>query len=177
MKQAKLYLSQYYDFYETTWQKNIPLALEYNFGFHNVHFDSIPINGKIDKIEFLDRAARQVKIIDYKTSSPKSLNYLAGKTQENDTAYLYQAYFYKLLAENDPLFEWKIKEVEFEFLTPENGKFKKIIIPIEKKEFAQFQDLVKGVYKNIIDLKFESNVNACKKLRGDCDYVEFCHET
>lgn len=174
---AKLHLSQYYDYYQASWTNNIPLALEYNFGFHNVHFDSIPVNGKIDKIELLDRIGKQVKIIDYKTSSPKSLNHLLGQTAEKDTSLLYQAYFYKLLAENDPLFEWQIKEVEFDFLTPVDEKFKKVIIPIDKHDFAEFQDMVKGVYKNIIELKFESNIGACKKLRGDCDYVEFCHET
>lgn len=175
--QAKNYLSKYYDFYSDTWVKSIPLALEYNFGFHNVHFETIPINGKIDKIELLDKSGKQVKIIDYKTSSPKSLNHLLGKTQEKDTSFLYQAYFYKLLAENDPLFEWQIKEVEFDFLTPVDDKFKKVIIPIDKNDYDKFKETVKEVYTKIQKLDFTPETKSCNHHSCECIYKNFCENS
>lgn len=174
IKQAKNYLTKYYDFYHEFWEKSIPLALEYNFGYHNVHFDGIPINGKIDKIEILDKTGKQVKIVDYKTSSPKSLNYLQAQTAEKDTSFLYQAYFYKLLAENDPLFDWRIQEVEFDFLTPTDGKFKKVSIPINNDDYNQFKIKIKEIYTKIQKLDFEPEITACKHHSDDCIYKDFC---
>jgi len=177
VKQAKNYLEKYFDFYKAEWSRKTPLALEYNFGFHNVHYETIPINGKIDKIEILDKLSKQVKIIDYKTSSPKSLNHLLGKTQEKDISFLYQAYFYKLLAESDPLFEWEISEVEFDFLTPVDNKFKKVSLPIDKDDYEIFKKTVKDVYGKIQRLDFDPQSELCKIHGNDCVYQEFCENS
>jgi len=175
--QGQKNLSQYFDYYRAEWVKKIPVAAEYNFGYHHVHFDLIPITGKIDKIEILDKAARKVKIIDYKTTTTKSKNYLIGKTVEQDLSYLYQAFFYKLLAENDPLFPWEIGEVEFDFLTPTKNKFTKIIINIDSKEYEQFKQIVSKTYQAIQKLDFQVDKTKCQHQRFDCDYLDFCSDS
>jgi len=175
LKQAKVNLGQYFDYYENAWRKVIPLAMEYNFGYRNVHFGDVQINGKIDKIEFLDKPGRLVKIIDYKTSRPKTLNYLLGLTSDQDESYLNQAYFYKLLTESDPLFKEKVKEIEFDFLTPEKGKFKKISLPIDQKKFEAFKEKVDFVYKKIRALDF-APCSTHKKPLQDCPYKNICDQ-
>ncbi len=168
-------LNQYYDFYKDEWSTKIPLACEYNFSFHNVHYDDIPITGKIDKIELIDKTSKKVRIVDYKTTSSKSQNYLLGQTKEADFSYVWQAYFYKLLAENDPLFDWQIAEIEFDFISPTNGKFVKINLPIEDDEYENFKKIVVETYQNILSLKFEPNLENCKNTRHTCDYIKLCN--
>jgi DNA helicase-2/ATP-dependent DNA helicase PcrA len=167
-------LKEYYDFYENDWRKNVPLAIEYNFGFHNVHFGNIPITGRIDKIEMVDYAGKSVRIIDYKTTSAKSQNFLLGQTKEKDFSYLYQAFFYKLLAENDPLFDWKIKEVEFDFITPANGKFTRVNLTLDDDLYQEFLKLIGTTYNEILALNFTPDFTACKKASYDCDYTNLC---
>ncbi|MDO8513221.1 MAG: UvrD-helicase domain-containing protein [bacterium] len=169
-------LSSYYDFYTPIWKKQgRPLTCEMNFSSRNIHFGEIPITGIIDKIELMDKNAGLVRIVDYKTAAPKSLNFLMGKTKEQDTKYLYQAYFYKLLAESDPSFQWKIGEIAFDFVAPEKGKFKQVTIPVEQKDYDEFKKIVKEVYNNITKLNFPHNSQTCKKREGDCPYYPICH--
>ena len=170
-------LEQYFDFYKSNWTKTgPPVNVEYNFGFHNVHFDSIPITGKIDKIEMLNSIGKKVKITDYKTSSPKSLNQILGQTQNSDENSLNQVYFYKLLAENDPLFSWKIAEIEFDFLSPKNSKFFKVSVPIDNNDYEKFKLLVRNTYKEILNLNFTSATlkNNCQKYNKKCEYFDLC---
>jgi len=170
-------LGNYYDFYKLHWKKSAPpINVEYNFGSHNVHFESIPITGKIDKIEVIDSIGKTVRITDYKTSQPKSLNQMSGKTSEENFKELYQAYFYKLLSENDPQFSWKITEIEFDFLSPKDGKFKKVSVPIDKTEYDKFKNLAKEVYNDIKKLKFKPSQDkkACQKYGFKCEYFDLC---
>lgn len=164
-------LEKYYDYYlDKIIKKGPPFSCEYNFRSHNVRFNNIPITGKIDKIEVIDPVGKIVKITDYKTSRPKSLNELLGKTKTKDLQYLYQAFFYKLLAESDPQFSWKIGEIEFDFVMPDNSKFKKIIVPIDQKEYEKFKDLLTKTYQQIQSLKFDLNSKNCNK----CDFENIC---
>lgn len=169
-------LSKYYDFYIQEWQKRgVPLNCEYDFSRHDVHFKDIPITGKIDRIDLINGLSNNVKIVDYKTSRPKSLNYLLGQTKENDTRLLYQAYFYKLLADTDPLFNWKVGEIEFDFISPEKDKFKNLILPIDEKEYDKFKNVVEDTYDKITNLEFHLEEQACKKGTGECPYFKICH--
>ena len=171
------HLKSYYDFNKTDWKKSgPPLNVEYNFGSHNVHFGHIPITGKIDKIEMLDSIGNKVKITDYKTKQPISLNQILGKTKSKETDELYQTFFYKLLAENDPQFKWTVSQIEFDFLSPKNGKFIKINVPIDEKQYADFKELVKKTYDDILKLKFDqtSDKSTCQKFNKKCDYFDLC---
>lgn len=171
--QGSSILKKYYDHYLAQWKKHgPPISCEFNFDYHNVHFNSIAITGRIDKIELMDSISRKVRIIDYKTTSAKSLNFLLGKTKEKNTTFLYQAYFYKLLSENDPLFNWKIGEIVFDFIA--DSGFKQMVIPIDNKEFEKFKILVQEIYQKIIKLEFTTNYAACINRNGKCDYLGVC---
>lgn len=178
-------LSKYYDFYTKEWQKRgVPLSCEYDFSRHDVHFNDIPVTGKIDRIDLIDKISNRVRIVDYKTSAPKSLNFIMGQTKEADTKLLYQAYFYKLLAEADPLFQWKIGEIEFDFVHPVGGtlrpkgvgaQFKRASLPIDQKKFNDFKKVVEKVYDKICELEFHLEEQACQKKEGKCQYFNICH--
>ena len=170
-------IKKYYDFYKEEWLKNgPPLNCEYSFYYHKVRFENIPITGKIDKIEILDKIGNTVRIVDYKTSSPKSLNELMGLTKQKKLNELHQAYFYKLLAEQDPLFGWNVGEISFDFLTPEKDKFKRVNIQIETQKYLEFKDLVKETYKNIRKKDFALNQKSCKKYNFVCEYYNLCRD-
>lgn len=188
-RRAKQYgkeiLSKYYDFYAREWQKRgVPVSCEYDFSRHDVHFKDIPVTGKIDRIDMIDNISNKVRIVDYKTSSPKSINYILGNTKEKDTKLLYQAYFYKLLSETDPLFQWKVGEIEFDFVSPQGGSsqsegngasFKRVVLPIDEKQYSEFKKTVEDVYDKIINLEFHLEEQACKKSNGICAYYKICH--
>jgi len=169
-------LSKYYDFYVDGWQKKgIPLSCEYDFSHHDVHYKDIPITGKIDRIDLIDKVSNQVRIVDYKTSAPKSINFLMGQTKEQDTRLLYQAYFYKLLAETDPLFNWKVGEIEFDFVSPDKNAFKRVVLPVDEKQYNDFKKTVEEVYDKVCNLEFQLEEQACKKGGGECAYYKICH--
>ncbi len=170
-------LKKYFYANKKSWKKSgPPLNVEYNFGSHNVHFGHIPITGKIDKIEMLDSIGNKVKITDYKTMQPLSLNQILGKTKAEDKDELYQTFFYKLLAENDPQFKWIVSEIEFDFLSPKDEKFIKVNVPIDEKQYREFKDLVKKTYTDISKLKFSptDDKSACEKYNKKCEYFELC---
>jgi DNA helicase-2/ATP-dependent DNA helicase PcrA len=181
IKYGEEILSKYYDFYSVNWLKRgIPLSCEYDFSRHDVHFNDIPVTGKIDRIDLIDKNANRVRIIDYKTSSPKSLNFILGNTKEKDTKLMYQAYFYKLLSEADPLFQWKVDEIEFDFISPDktagsDRKFRKILLPIDEKQYLEFKKTVENTYDKIVNLEFHLEEQACKKGGGTCAYFNICH--
>jgi DNA helicase-2/ATP-dependent DNA helicase PcrA len=166
-------LSGYFSNFQAVWKKHgPPIYTEYGFGYHNVHFNKIPISGRIDRIELISSSANQVRIIDYKTSSPKSLNYILGKTKEKNTDYLYQAYFYKLLTDSDPLFRFGVKEIVFDFIN--DGNYKQVIVPIDPKEYEKFKEMLQDVYTNILKLNFPENPRRCKNNTYNCSYIKMC---
>lgn len=166
-------LKKYYDTYADVWKKRgVPISCEFNFGFHNVHFGNVPITGRIDKIELIDSISNKVRIIDYKTSAPKSLNQMLGLTKEKDLSLFYQAYFYKLLTESDPLFNWQVAEIVFDFISDRG--FKQVVLPIDEKQYQEFKNLVQKTYQDISKLNFPKELKNCRKHQRKCSYLRIC---
>jgi ATP-dependent exoDNAse (exonuclease V) beta subunit len=77
----------------------LPLHLEFNFYHRNIFLDdTIPLTGKIDKIEALDTDGKRVRLVDYKTGRPKSLKEIKGETAGSDGKYFRQLLFYVVMA-------------------------------------------------------------------------------
>ena len=72
-------LNEYYKNNKSNFKE--PLYNEYSFEFRKVYLDDIPLSGKVDKIEWINKDKKQVKVIDYKTGSPKSRGEIEGKTK------------------------------------------------------------------------------------------------
>ena len=159
--------------YYTTYLGNAkkPYMVERFFGgkYHPVMFGDIPLTGRIDRIDWVDQTKGLVRVIDYKTGSPKTIGELNGSTksaqlsnrevdlpEEIRSGYKRQLIFYKLLTELDTHFEKKVVEGEFDFIEPEKtkGTYIKRSFQIEQHETDQLKELIKTVMEEIRSLSF-----------------------
>lgn len=128
------------------------IFIEYSFRGKNIHLDDIPLTGKIDKVECINE--NEVRIIDYKTGSPKSKSQIIGNLKSKDTNYYRQMLFYQLLFELDPSLKQSVSEVELNFIKPQNGKYKKVKLTFTNEEIIQIKELIRETMKKIKNLEF-----------------------
>jgi RecB family exonuclease len=126
-------------FYELTSQSDVlPLELEYSTSRLALHFEGIPIKGKIDRIDEISPG--KLRIVDYKTGNPKSENALMGKTATADVSYLRQLLFYKLMIESDPRWSgYTVDEIAIWYVEGKEGKYPLQILTITDEIEAQFR--------------------------------------
>lgn len=127
---------------------------------------NLSINGQIDKVEFLD--GTDVRVIDYKTSKPKSRNEIEGKTANSNGDIKRQLVFYKLLLDHyQNGAKFNMKEGVIEFIEPDqSGRYRKESFLVENKEVEELKKLVKQTAKEILNLSFWDKFCDDK----DCEY-------
>lgn len=165
LEQGKEKLTKYYRFYQKEWKnQGPPLSLEFDFRSHNVYLnEQVPITGKIDKIELLDKISRYLRVTDYKTSSPKSENEIYGKTAKKDRSLYNQLIFYKILADSDPLFNFgTIKYCSLDFVSDKNDKFTKRDLSFTQEEVHEFKKQILLVWENIQNHNFTHDDPHCQ---------------
>jgi DNA helicase-2/ATP-dependent DNA helicase PcrA len=134
--------------------------------------DGTPINGKLDRIEFLkgDDSAQDdaaVMVIDYKTGKPKSRNDIEGNTQSSDGNYKRQLVFYKLLLDKEG--KYLMNEGVIQFIeADERGKPHREAFEITHGEVTVLEKQVATVAQEIRDLAFWNK--GCRE--SDCRYCE-----
>jgi DNA helicase-2/ATP-dependent DNA helicase PcrA len=141
--------------------------------------DGTTINGKLDRIEFLDGversasgAARElVRVVDYKTGKPKSRNDIEGNTASSDGDYQRQLVFYKLLLDKEG--KRDMKDGVIQFIEPDDrGKMHREEFEITPGEVKVLEKLVMDVAREILDLSFwnkgchEKDCKYCALRRG-----------
>lgn len=132
-------------------------AAEYNFHASNVFLDDIQLTGKIDAIEWIDKASKLVRIVDYKTSTPKSRNQILGQTKYSDEKLLRQLQFYKLLTRLDSNFPFVPVEFELRFVKANSsGNFKSEIFDTKEIQTEKLESLIKETMGKIRNLEFWS---------------------
>lgn len=172
LEEGKSILADYYQYYKET--LIVPAELEYSF--NNVFMDDIALTGKVDKIEFVDPQEKTVKVIDYKTSKPKSKNAIMGETAYSDGSLYRQLTFYKLLSMLDKRFTYKyanVVECELDFVKPnDSGKFKKEAFTIGSEAVETLKAEIETVMGRVRNLEFPKtqDLNICKK----CPYEKIC---
>ena len=128
----------------------------------------IHITGRIDRVDWLDKEKRLVKVIDYKTGKAKSDNYIEGKIVSANLSereqqlpesvkgpYKRQLLFYKLLTDLDETFIPTVTAGEFDFVEPnERGKLVKRTFTLTAEDVNDLKDLIKEVMAEIRSLKF-----------------------
>jgi len=166
LKKGKEALDGYYDTYDKTWNRN--LLTEYGIKVGDFELEkgtSLILTGKLDKIELIDE--KNVAVIDYKTSKPKSRNDIEGKTKSADGNYKRQLVFYQLLLDHDKKFNMNYGEIDF--IEPnERGIYKKERFSITKEEAKDLEVLIRESAKSIVNLDFVDNI--CKDK--DCAYCK-----
>ncbi|MDE1966472.1 MAG: ATP-dependent helicase [Patescibacteria group bacterium] len=156
-------LGGYFDWYKGSWERRLATEISIKGGL-DIGDDSIlPLTGKLDKIEFIGPSA--VRVIDYKTSKPKSRNELEGKTKDANGDYKRQLQFYKLLLDEDG--KYAMEDGVIEFIEPnDRGSYKREAFAVGIAEVSALKDVIRRTAEEILGLGFLGT--ACKEK--DCEY-------
>lgn len=138
----------------------IPLELEYNFYPRGIVFDGVPLTGKIDKIELRYPDSDEVRLVDYKTGRPKSLNEVKGETKNGDGKYFRQLLFYKLLFELDSgLFpKYRPTALALEFVEGKDGKYVSLDVDFTEGDMERLKGEIRDSWKKISDPEYWKEV-------------------
>ncbi len=130
---------------------------------------SIPLTGKIDKIEGIENP-EEITVVDYKTGTLKK-EALERPSEENPQGgnYWRQMVFYALLLENDPRMRWRVEKGAFDFIEPdEKGVCQREIIAITSDDREIVAAQIKDVYEKIMRHEF---TNGCSE--SECMWCNF----
>lgn len=182
--EGKEILKNYYEFYKEKLVK--PLQVEYGFYGRDIILESeqtdpIALTGQIDKLEPLEKLGevQHVKVVDYKTSTPKSSNEIMGLTKNSTGSIYRQLVFYKVLSEVDNQFrpfptapKYQIDLVEADFLKPDKVKkeLKKISFEIPQEHVDELKLKIIDVMKRIRNLEFNGSEEY--PLCGECEWCK-----
>ena len=162
-------LREYYDEYRDQWNTAKQTISEKNIKHTSI--GEIPIKGKIDKVEVYDD---HVKVIDYKTGTYKK-DKLAGVSDEDQGGdYWRQLVFYKLLVDNDPTLDWKMKSGTMDFVEKAKTKVKydKIELPISPQDEEAVTKQLQESWTAIHNYEFEQ---FCED--ENCRWCNFVRDT
>ncbi len=181
-------LPKYYTRYFLEWNKVTSIEKSYR----NVVMEGIPLNGKLDKMEF---DGNYVNVVDYKTGQYKnaknkfnrpdlsavSQQIAEGKDPKFEDQfggdYWRQAIFYKILMDYDQTKKWEMKSSEFDFIEPiiksdvnqkEIAGFHKERIQITPEDVLIVKEQIGNVYTKIMNKEF---TKGCEK--EDCVWCNF----
>ena len=169
IERAKKVLAIYH---KTRLQKeDEPLFVEKGYKAGEISYNTVQLTGKIDKITPIDRGAKEVKVVDYKTNKKaKTPNEILGKTKatEGDTSLYDQLMFYKLLLEIDTSFPYKPTQFVLDFVDAQ----KEVVVPIDDKDYDMFTKKLQAIWKSIQSLSFLESANTFPF----CQECEYCVE-
>lgn len=168
MEQGQIVLSEYYQHYINSWNKVV--AVERTI--RNVVVESVPLKGKLDKLEF---DGTNVNVVDYKTGDLEKARKKLMPPDDKDPNggdYWRQAVFYKILVDHYDQKNWKVVSTEFDFIEPDKKKqFKKEKIVISPADMTTVTHQIKTVWKKIQDRELYTG---CGK--SDCHWCNFVKE-
>jgi DNA helicase-2/ATP-dependent DNA helicase PcrA len=147
--------------------------------------EEVPLNGKLDKLEF---DGNSVNVVDYKTGNfeyakkkfnrPDEDKVAIAKQQQKEVGfenefggdYWRQAVFYKVLMDYDQTKSWDMRTAEFDFVEPDKktGEFLKQKVAITPADM----EIVKGqIVRSYRSIKAKQFSNGCHK--EDCVWCTF----
>lgn len=174
-------LPKYYDTYINDWNKITSIERSYR----NVVLENVPLNGKLDKLEF---DGNQVNVVDYKTGQFENAKHKFGPPdpekyelkKDTDDQHLFeyqyggdywrQAVFYKILMDIDTTKSWEMKSTEFDFVEPDKktGNYIKQKVNIMASDIEIVKSQIISSYKNIKAKNFNTG---CGK--EECQWCSF----
>ncbi|MBI4930231.1 MAG: ATP-dependent helicase [Bacteroidetes bacterium] len=167
MSLGEKYLPEYFDKYVNSWNTIVVTEIP----IKNVEVDGVPINGKLDKIEFTGTDAN---VVDYKTGIPekglKRLNPPSEK-EPNGGDYWRQIVFYKILLDSYKRKDWKMVSGEIDFLLKDEKKtkdFVKVKLVVSKEDIAIVKKQIKDTYTKIMNHEFTQGCG-----EEDCVWCRF----
>ncbi|GAC1419826.1 MAG: ATP-dependent DNA helicase [Flavisolibacter sp.] len=157
-------LTQYYGIYQDKW--NTIVAVELNL--KNLWLDTIPLKGKIDKIEF---SGKDALIVDYKTGDPERCAEKLSRPNSRNLQggdYWRQAIFYQIMLELYPK-NWNLTGVEFDFIEPDKRKqYRKERISVSSVDKDLVKEQIRSTWTKIQEKDFYTG---CGK--PECHWCNF----
>jgi DNA helicase-2/ATP-dependent DNA helicase PcrA len=157
-------LPAYYDYHINRWNKVIVAEK----AVRNVVVNNIPINGKLDKLEF---NGKLVNVVDYKTGKyANAKKKLLGPNDKepNGGDYWRQAVFYKILLDNDRTNDWQVTSTEFDFIEPVGDEYKTEKIEVSAADITTVTQQITDTWQKIQSKEFKTG---CGK--PDCEWCNF----
>jgi len=160
-------LPAYYDKYINEWNKIV--VSEYNID--NIEMDGIPINGKIDKIEF---DGHDANVVDYKTGKVENGRKKLKPPDDKDPLggdYWRQIVFYKILMDEIRPKKWTMVSGEIDFIEKDEKKakdFVKVKVAVSREDIIFVKEQIRDTWKKIMDHQFS---DGCSK--EDCHWCDF----
>lgn len=169
LKYGRKVLENYWQQLDSNFVQPLFLERQFGFGISKTMLGDITLTGKADRVDWVDKSKKTVRIIDYKTGIHKRINEIKGITAVSKLSqrerelpegirgpYQRQLVFYKLLSELDNSFMPEVVEAGFEFVEPEKGKDKinKVSLIITEEDVANLKKLIKEVMSEIRSLEF-----------------------
>ncbi len=167
-------------YYDQCLQNKIEVFdVERSFGSsRKILLGDIQLSGKIDRIDFADKAKGLLRVFDYKTGAPKSRGGIeaSSKTYQKDFSerelalpetirgpYKRQLIFYKILMDLDRSINpnWQVSEAVFDFIESkdkDNYKHVAHAYSISEEEVNDLKKLIKEVMQEIRSLRFLDKV-------------------
>jgi DNA helicase-2/ATP-dependent DNA helicase PcrA len=167
LEKGKTSLSGYVEKYGQENNQNIFNEYDVAGVYLPIHSDqSVLLKGKLDKVEIGESG---VTVYDYKTSKPKTKNYILGKTKNSNGEYWRQLVFYKMLLDRLLTSSWNMKAGVIDFVEPDNkGRYKREVFEVKEEDVAELEKEIKGVSEEILNLQFWNNT--CDD--PNCEYCE-----
>ncbi|CAN5221510.1 hypothetical protein BH09BAC1_BH09BAC1_02910 [soil metagenome] len=174
MAYGRMFLPEYYQQNIEKW--NRVCSVEINL---RTVVDGIPINGKLDKLEF---DGKHVNVVDYKTgkfdnSKKKFFPPTEDWKKEEPTYeekhggdYWRQAVFYKILVDNEDSKGWTAVSTEFDFVEPDRNtkQYYKQKIIITPEDLVIVRAQMQEAYRGIQNLEFQRGCND-----SNCQWCNF----
>lgn len=162
-------LAGWYDFWSPTWNYSTMTELS----IREVHLEDIPLNGVIDKAEFVSPG--KVNVVDYKTGAPKSRAEIEGDTKNSDGGIKRQLIFYKLLLALHKGGEFGMESAEVDFVAPlKNGLYRKEKFEILDHEVVELENEIRRVAQEIRALSFWNSRCEGEFVAGRTKKCEWC---
>jgi DNA helicase-2/ATP-dependent DNA helicase PcrA len=161
---GKKILPSYYERYLNSWNKNVRTEVS----IRNVEVEGVPINGKLDKLEF---NGNSLNVVDYKTGSyDRARPKLKGPNEKEPMGgdYWRQAVFYKILLDNNKLADWKTESVEFDFVEPVKNEYKTAKIMVTAADVQVVTEQITDAWGKIQNQEFSTG---CGKK--ECEWCNF----
>jgi len=138
----------------------------------------LPLTGKIDRFDMAMGEA--LRVYDYKTGNPKTLNEILGNTQSSDGGYKMQLVFYALLLEQYGDERFLTKNGVLSFVeSGNNGVIKEVELTTTREEIDELKEQLIATVKELLRGEFLLNeelatesvyahlaVELCRKLKG-----------
>lgn len=158
-------LSGYYDHFRDEFAPCV--FTEKNFGSSlssQVYLEDIPLTGKVDRVDLLNKTEKHVRVVDYKTGKPKTRNEIEGNTKNSTGDYKRQLVFYQLLTQLDKSFPYAVTETELHFVEPDaKGDFHAERFRITPDDISNLKKEIKSSVSEIRALHFPrtEDLNTC----------------